>query len=83
VETVDYPHPLGVHQVHRFQRAKLDSLNEWCPEYKLCSAEIDMKPVAAPAAPAHAAAPAPAPAGALPKAVPGAKAVPIPKAAGR
>lgn len=38
---MDYPHPLGVHQVHRFQQTKLGALNEWCPEYKLCSAEVD------------------------------------------
>ena len=38
---MDYPHPLGVHQVHRFQAARLGALDEWCPEYKLCSAEVD------------------------------------------
>jgi hypothetical protein len=35
VETIDYPHPLGVHQVHRW--LKEQKLEEWCPEYKLCS----------------------------------------------
>lgn len=41
VETIDYPHPLGVHQVHRWLKAEehMVSLDEWCPEYKLCSVE--------------------------------------------
>lgn len=37
VKTIDYPHPLGVHQVHRWVKAQMQSLDEWCPEYKLCS----------------------------------------------
>ena len=36
VETIDYPHPLGVHQVHRYIQNEALSLDEWCPEYKLC-----------------------------------------------
>jgi hypothetical protein len=39
VETIDYPHPLGVHQVHRWLETQMLSLDEWCPEYKLCSEE--------------------------------------------
>lgn len=37
VETIDYPHPLGVHQVHRWLEDQMVSLDEWCPEYKLVS----------------------------------------------
>jgi hypothetical protein len=37
VETIDYPHPLGVHQVHRWLKEQMLSLDEWCPEYQLCS----------------------------------------------
>ncbi|KAJ5054900.1 uncharacterized protein L3040_001162 [Drepanopeziza brunnea f. sp. 'multigermtubi'] len=37
VETIDYPHPLGVHQVHRWLKKQMVSLDDWCPEYKLCS----------------------------------------------
>ncbi len=37
VETIDYPHPMGVHQVHRWLKTQMQSLDEWCPEYKLCS----------------------------------------------
>ncbi|KAH8683141.1 hypothetical protein BGZ60DRAFT_359322, partial [Tricladium varicosporioides] len=37
VETIDYPHPLGVHQVHRWLKEQMVSLDDWCPEYKLCS----------------------------------------------
>jgi cell division protein FtsB len=37
VETIDYPHPLGVHQVHRWLKEQMLSLDQWCPEYKLCS----------------------------------------------
>ena len=37
VETIDYPHPLGVHQVHRWLKEQMLNLDEWCPEYKLCS----------------------------------------------
>jgi hypothetical protein len=40
VETIDYPHPLGVHQVHRWLKKQMLSLDEWCPEYKLCSTEF-------------------------------------------
>jgi len=39
VETIDYPHPLGVHQVHRWLKEQMSSLDEWCPEYKLCSVD--------------------------------------------
>jgi len=41
VETIDYPNPLGVHQVHRWLKESdhILSLDEWCPEYKLCSTE--------------------------------------------
>lgn len=35
VETIDYPHPLGVHQVHRWLDDQMVSLDDWCPEYKL------------------------------------------------
>jgi hypothetical protein len=37
VGAIDYPHPLGVHQVHRWQEDKLATLEEWCPEFRLCS----------------------------------------------
>jgi hypothetical protein len=37
VETIDYPHPLGVHQVHRWLKEQMVPLEEWCPEFKLCS----------------------------------------------
>ncbi len=37
VETIDYPHPLGVHQVHRWTEEQMPSLDEWCPEYKMVS----------------------------------------------
>lgn len=37
VETIDYPHPLGVHQVHRWIQTQMLSLDKWCPEYQLCS----------------------------------------------
>ncbi|KUJ20189.1 uncharacterized protein LY89DRAFT_549666, partial [Mollisia scopiformis] len=39
VETIDYPHPLGVHQVHRWLKEQMLSLDKWCPEYQLCSEE--------------------------------------------
>ena len=41
VETIDFPHPLGVHQVHRWLKEDQHrvSLDEWCPEYKLCSGD--------------------------------------------
>ncbi|KAG9235272.1 hypothetical protein BJ875DRAFT_277292 [Amylocarpus encephaloides] len=37
VENIDYPSPLGVHQVHRWPKDKMAPLEEWCPEYKLCN----------------------------------------------
>jgi len=37
VEAIDYPHPLGVHMVHSWPKDRLGHLDEWCPEYKLCS----------------------------------------------
>ncbi|TVY92786.1 hypothetical protein LAWI1_G001052 [Lachnellula willkommii] len=37
VKTIDYPHPLGVHQIHKWKEDQVSTLNEWCPEYKLCS----------------------------------------------
>lgn len=40
VETIDFPHPLGVHQAHRWLGAQMLSLDDWCPEYKLCSTEF-------------------------------------------
>ena len=39
VETIDYPHPLGVHQVGRWLKEQMYSLDEWCPEWKLCTSE--------------------------------------------
>lgn len=38
VETVDFPHPLGLHQVGRYLKMgeTLVNLEDWCPEYKLC-----------------------------------------------
>lgn len=39
VETIDFPHPLGVHQVHRWMGEGLVPLDQWCPEYKLCSSD--------------------------------------------
>ena len=39
VETIDYPHPLGVHQVHRWLKEQMLSLDEWCPEYKLATTD--------------------------------------------
>lgn len=36
-ETIDYPHPLGVHSVHKWPEDQMSTLEEWCPEYKLCS----------------------------------------------
>jgi len=41
VETIDYPHPLGVHQVLRYIENKYLSMDEWCPEYKLCSDDLN------------------------------------------
>lgn len=46
VDTVDYPHPLGIHQAHRWEEDQTAALDEWCPEYKLVSpvdAVSDMK----------------------------------------
>jgi hypothetical protein len=40
VETIDFPHPLGVHQAHRWLGEQMVSLDDWCPEYKLCSGEF-------------------------------------------
>ncbi|TVY48000.1 hypothetical protein LOCC1_G001687 [Lachnellula occidentalis] len=37
VKTIDYPHPMGVHQIHKWKEDQVSTLNEWCPEYKLCS----------------------------------------------
>ncbi|EPE25720.1 hypothetical protein GLAREA_01632 [Glarea lozoyensis ATCC 20868] len=37
VETIDYPHPLGLHQPDRFLKEHILSLDEWCPEYKLAT----------------------------------------------
>ncbi|CAG8959377.1 hypothetical protein HYFRA_00001275 [Hymenoscyphus fraxineus] len=34
---IDYPNPLGVHQVHRWVEKKVPELDEWCPEHRLCS----------------------------------------------
>ncbi|CZS93694.1 hypothetical protein WAI453_001172 [Rhynchosporium graminicola] len=39
VESIDYPHPLGVRRVHRWLDDQKASLEEWCPEYKLCSVD--------------------------------------------
>lgn len=39
VETTDYPHPLGVHQVGRYLSENVKKLDDWCPEYKICSTE--------------------------------------------
>jgi len=39
VETIDYPHPLGVHQVHKWLDEQISGLEDWCPEYKLCSVD--------------------------------------------
>ncbi|QSZ35477.1 hypothetical protein DSL72_008347 [Monilinia vaccinii-corymbosi] len=37
VESIDYPHPLGLHRVHKWKEDQVDKLLDWCPEYKLCS----------------------------------------------
>jgi hypothetical protein len=41
VETIDFPHPLGVHQVGRWLDAAKQTavMDNWCPEYKLCSGD--------------------------------------------
>lgn len=37
VESIDYPHPLGIHQPLRWLGSSVVDLNEWCPEWKLCA----------------------------------------------
>lgn len=37
VESIDYPHPLGLHRVHKWKEDQMDRLADWCPEYRLCS----------------------------------------------
>ncbi|KAF7907255.1 uncharacterized protein EAF01_004842 [Botrytis porri] len=37
VESIDYPHPLGLHRVHKWKEDQMDKLLDWCPEYRLCS----------------------------------------------
>ncbi|PQE16708.1 hypothetical protein CJF30_00003418 [Rutstroemia sp. NJR-2017a BBW] len=37
VESIDYPHPLGLHRVHKWKEDQRGKLDDWCPEYKLCS----------------------------------------------
>ncbi|KAM3080964.1 hypothetical protein ACMFMG_004923 [Clarireedia jacksonii] len=37
VESIDYPHPLGLHRVHKWKEDQRERLDDWCPEYKLCS----------------------------------------------
>ncbi|KAM3064865.1 hypothetical protein ACMFMG_011955 [Clarireedia jacksonii] len=39
VETIDHPHPLGLHQPTRFLKSHMVSLDEWCPEYKMATTE--------------------------------------------
>ncbi|CAG8951337.1 hypothetical protein HYFRA_00008087 [Hymenoscyphus fraxineus] len=39
VETIDYPHPLGLHQPTRFLSEHMMSLDEWCPEYRLATTD--------------------------------------------
>ncbi|RDL37122.1 Uncharacterized protein BP5553_04555 [Venustampulla echinocandica] len=39
VETIDYPHPLGLHQPTRFLQEHILSLDDWCPEYKLATTD--------------------------------------------
>jgi hypothetical protein len=39
VETVDFPHPFGVHQVHRWLGEQMVNLDDWCPEWKICSTD--------------------------------------------
>ena len=36
----EYTNPLGVHQVHRWRKDDIPHLDEWCPEYKLCSGDF-------------------------------------------
>ena len=40
VETVDYPKPLGVHQVTRWQTEHMEELDAWCPEWRLCATDF-------------------------------------------
>jgi len=37
VASFDFPHPLGVHGVLAWASDSTSALDEWCPEYKLCS----------------------------------------------
>lgn len=37
VERFDFPFPLGVHGAHKWTEENTPELDEWCPEYKLCS----------------------------------------------
>jgi len=37
VASFDFPHPLGVHGVLAWAKDATPALDEWCPEYKLCS----------------------------------------------
>ncbi|KAF7908501.1 uncharacterized protein EAF01_004256 [Botrytis porri] len=39
VETIDHPHPLGLHQPTRYIQQHMMSLDEWCPEYKLATTD--------------------------------------------
>ncbi|KAG4033654.1 hypothetical protein MFRU_004g01580 [Monilinia fructicola] len=39
VETIDHPHPLGLHQPTRYIQQHMVSLDEWCPEYRLATTE--------------------------------------------
>lgn len=36
VETINYPYPVGLHQPRRYGKNEDVSLDEYCPEYKLC-----------------------------------------------
>jgi hypothetical protein len=36
-DAIDYPNPLGIHQVHKWKEDKLPVLEQWCPEFRLCS----------------------------------------------
>jgi len=40
VETIWYDRPLGYHQVERWQSARLEEIEGWCPEYKLTTTEL-------------------------------------------
>lgn len=39
VQSIDYPHPLAVQEVHRWDKEQSKNLTEWCPESILCSKE--------------------------------------------